>query len=127
MYLLRLAIASLILVACGDVGTTSVSQPVTDNPPPTEKPGPRKSGFYDFFNASSEFSPGVGQTSNVSCTVTAATQPSVYAGNNLLDCDGEVPHNETTIAVDPTDDGHVAGGYHSYQLSFTGATDGYES
>lgn len=89
---------------------------------PTEKPGPPKSGFYDFYDASAEFGPGVGNVSNLNCTVSAGTQPSVYSGNMLIDCDGEVPHNETTIVVDPNDARHAVGGYHSYQLQFKGAT-----
>ena len=89
---------------------------------PTEKPGPPKSGFYDFYNASAEFGPGIGNVQNLDCTVSAGTQPSDYAGNMLIDCDGEVPHNETTIVVDPNDPSHAVGGYHSYQLQFKGAT-----
>ncbi len=89
---------------------------------PTEKPGPRKSGFYDYYDASAEFSPGVGRVNRAPCTIGAPTPPSIYAGNMLLDCDGEVPHNETTIAVDPNDPSHAVGGYHAYQLNFLGAT-----
>jgi hypothetical protein len=89
---------------------------------PTEKPGPRKSGVYDFYDASAEFSPGVGRVSNFPCLIGAATQPSIYSGNMLIDCDGEVPHNETTIVVDPNNPNHAVGGYHSYQLNFLGAT-----
>ncbi len=86
----------------------------------TEKPGPQKSGFYDF--ATLPESPGVGQLATNACAIGAATQPSDYAGNALLDCDGEVPHNETTIAVNPVNAGNVVGGFHSYQLHFLGAT-----
>jgi hypothetical protein len=89
----------------------------------TENPGaPGKSGFYDFYDLAADFSPGVGNIGNVACSVGKTTQPGVYAGNMLLDCDGEVPHNETTIAVDPRDPQHAIGGYHSYHLSFLGAT-----
>ncbi len=93
-----------------------------DGPSPTEKPGPKKSGFYDFWNISDQFAGGIGTIGNTSCTVGAASQPSVYGGNMLLDCDGEIPHNETTIAVDPNDARHAVGGYHSYLLNFNGAT-----
>lgn len=87
----------------------------------TEKPGPQKSGFYDFYDLAAE-SPGIGQLTTNTCAISSATQPSAYAGNMLLDCDGEVPHNETTIAVNPADAQHAVGGYHSYQLHFLGAT-----
>ncbi len=93
-----------------------------DGPSPSEKPGPKKSGFYDFWNISDQFAGGIGTIGNTSCTVGAATQPALYGGNMLLDCDGEIPHNETTIAVDPNDASHAVGGYHSYLLNFNGAT-----
>jgi hypothetical protein len=88
----------------------------------TEKPGPQKSGFYDFFAPTGENDAGVGILQKFSCTVSQATQPLVYAGNFLVDCDGEVPHNETTIAVNPLNPNHAVGGYHSYQINFLGAT-----
>lgn len=112
-----MAVTAIIALSLG------ILSPVSAAPRnPTEKPGPPKSGFYDFYDASAEFGPGVGNVSNLTCTVSAGTQPGVYAGNMLIDCDGEVPHNETTIAVDPNDPTHAAGGYHSYQLQFKGAT-----
>ncbi|RPJ80916.1 MAG: exo-alpha-sialidase, partial [Acidobacteria bacterium] len=89
---------------------------------PTEKPGPPKSGFYDFASLKGEFPTGVGIVQRVSCTTGVATQPSIYDGNWLVDCDAEVPHNETTIVVNPSNPDHAVGGYHSYQMSFLGAT-----
>lgn len=94
-----------------------------DGPSPTEKPGPQKSGFYDFWQLGPNDSSGVGtlpQTAN--CFISQITQPAIYAGNSLLDCDGETPHNETTIVVDPNDPSHAVGGFHSYRLFFNGAT-----
>lgn len=104
------------------VGMVSAGTALAQNRFPTEKPGPQKSGFYSFNKISRDFEVGVGGVSKVSCTVGAATQPAIYAGNMLLDCDAEVPHNETTIVVDPTNPFHAVGGYHSYQLNFLGAT-----
>src|SRR5262249_47354172 len=83
---------------------------------------PAKSAFYDLQDVVGEFELGLGNVSKLSCSVGAASQPAVYAGNMLLDCDAEVPHNETTIAIDPTDGSHAVGGYHSYQLTATGNT-----
>jgi hypothetical protein len=85
------------------------------------KAGLLMSGFYDFYDITSEFELGVGNVGDLSCTVSAASQPAVYAGNHLLDCDGEVPHNETTIVVDPNNPNHAVGAYHSYQIIQTGA------
>jgi len=87
----------------------------------TEKPGPQKSGFYDFYTLAAE-SPGIGQVVTNACTLLTAALPEIYGGNFLLDCDGEVPHNETTIAVNPWNAEHAVGGYHAYQLHFLGAT-----
>jgi hypothetical protein len=39
----------------------------------------------------------------------------------LVDCDGEVPHEETTIAVNPLDSDHVVGAYHTTQIHSRGA------
>jgi hypothetical protein len=109
---LRLAvIATLVLAASGALAAPRVA---------TEKPGPQKSGFYDFYTLAAE-SPGIGQVTTNACTVPAASQ-ATYAPNWILDCDGEVPHNETTIAVNPANPEHAVGGYHSYQLHFLGAT-----
>src|SRR5712691_4990429 len=87
----------------------------------TKDEGPAKSGFFDFKELA-DFELGLGNVSKLSCSVGASSQPSVYAGNMLIDCDGEVPHNETSIAVDPFNPIHAVGAYHSYQLVATGAT-----
>ena len=96
-----------------------------DGPSPTEKPGPQKSGFYDFWklSAADDTSSGVGTLpSTANCLISGSSQPSIYTGNSLLDCDGETPHNETTIVVDPNNPAHAVGGFHSYRLFFNGAT-----
>jgi len=111
----RLLTVSILVVAAS---TGALGQRTSS----TEKPGPPKSGFYSFFDASAEFETGIGIVERLSCMTGVLLQPAVYAGNRLLDCDGEVPHNETTIAVDPANPLHVVGGYHSYQLNVHGAT-----
>jgi hypothetical protein len=93
------------------------------HPVETPKHGPQPSGFFDFFQLQpSEVQSGVGNIGKFNCMVGAGTQPAEYAGNSLLDCDGEVPHNETTIAVNPGDPDHAVGAYHSYVVQFKGAT-----
>jgi hypothetical protein len=87
---------------------------------PAEKPGPPKLGVL--LPPLSEFEVGVGNVSKDTCMVSAGTQPGVYAGNSLVDCDAEVPHNETTIVVNPNNSNHIVGGYHSYRLNLLGAT-----
>ena len=81
-----------------------------------KKQMPGLSGFFDFREATSELTAVLGNASRRSCMVGTATQPAIYDGNMLVDCDGEVPHNETTIAVNPNNPNHAVGGYHSYQL-----------
>ena len=88
-----------------------------DLPRPVEKSGPKKSGFYTFWNADQEFGLGLGTYQNQSCT---PAQGGVYTGNLLLDCDAEVPHNETSIATNPNDPMHAVGAFHTYHLTSTG-------
>jgi len=110
------------LLATAFVAVAFVSLTDAQKREPIEKPGPPKSGFYDFLNAGSEFGIGIGITDVLTCTISSLTQPAIYDDNSLIDCDAEVPHNETTIAVNPLDPSHAVGGYHSYQVSFLGAT-----
>jgi hypothetical protein len=95
----------------------SVRLSAADLPNPVEKAGPKKSGFYTFWNADREFGLGLGTFQNQSCT---PIQGGVYAGNLLLDCDAEVPHNETSIATNPNDPAHAVGAFHTYHLTGTG-------
>ncbi len=88
----------------------------------TERPGaPGTSGFYDFFTLGADAGPGVGTYGAFNCQVSGPLQL-FFLPNSLVDCDGEVPHNETSIAVNPVNPLHAVGGYHSYQLNFMGAT-----
>ena len=111
--------APIVTVAVA-VATMSLAQ--AQKRDPVEKPGPPMSGFYDYWNAGSEFGVGIGITDVLTCSIGVLTQPAVYAGNNLVDCDAEVPHNETTITVNPYNPSHAVAGYHSYQISALGAT-----
>ena len=58
--------------------------------------------------------PGGGGISGVACVSTQNGQPASFAGNALLDCDSVGPHNETTIAVNPTDARNIVGASHTY-------------
>ena len=83
------------------------------------KVGMLKSGFYHFHDVTDEFGFGLGNIGKLDCTV-SAEQQAPYGTNRIVDCDGEVPHNEITIAVDPLDPNHAVGAYHSYQVVATG-------
>jgi hypothetical protein len=105
------------------LGLVAASVVMSGRTPADDKPGPPpKSGFYSFFDASAEFEIGVGIVERFSCIADTLLQPPIYAGNMLIDCDGEVPHNETTIVVNPNNPAHVVGGYHSFQLVQKGAS-----
>jgi hypothetical protein len=58
--------------------------------------------------------PGGGGISGVACVSSATTQPTSFAGNALLDCDSVGPHNETTIAVNPTNAANIVSASHTY-------------
>jgi len=74
---------------------------------------PRKSSVAEFFSLT--LPSGYGARAGTACDIGPSTQPGAYLGNMLLDCDGETPHNETTIAANPLDPQNVVAGYHSYQ------------
>ena len=113
----RIGVFSVLILALGLTGVLLAQRGY-----PAGKARPQKSGFYDFSKGSPDFASGVGSIQNITCTVGESTQPSIYAGNMLLDCDAETPHNETTVAADPNNPSHIIGGYHAYQLHFNGAT-----
>jgi hypothetical protein len=58
--------------------------------------------------------PGGGGISGVACTSSLSGQPASFAGNALLDCDSVGPHNETTIAVNPTNAANIVAASHTY-------------
>jgi hypothetical protein len=58
--------------------------------------------------------PGGGGISGVACVSSVATQPPSFTGNALLDCDSVGPHNETTIAVNPTNAANIVAASHTY-------------
>ena len=58
--------------------------------------------------------PGGGGISGVACMSSLSTQPTSFAGNALLDCDSVGPHNETTIAVNPTNAANIVAASHTY-------------
>src|SRR3989440_2599188 len=58
--------------------------------------------------------PGGGGISGVACVSSLSTQPTSFVGNALLDCDSVGPHNETTIAVNPTNPANIVAASHTY-------------
>jgi hypothetical protein len=99
----------LILITVSTLGDRRVSIAGSSSP----RKAPRTSGVTEFFSLT--LPSGFGSRAGEACGIDASTQPAAYQGNSLLDCDGETPHNETTIAVNPLDPQNVVAGYHSYQ------------
>src|SRR2546423_3617340 len=58
--------------------------------------------------------PGGRRISGQACVSAQSGQPASFAGNALLDCDSVGPHNETTIAVNPTDAANIVAASHTY-------------
>jgi len=108
----------VIIAGAAALAVFSVRLDASDLPIAVEKSGPKKSGFYTFWNADREFGLGLGTFQNQSCAPVQGEAP--YAGNLLLDCDAEVPHNETSIATNPNDPLHAVGAFHTYHLTGTG-------
>ena len=111
---------SILLLTVLFIPVSALSSRAAENSLTARKAMPRKSGFARFRTIS--FSSGIGSLPRSGCETAAATQPAAYAGNVRLDCDGETPHNETTLAIDPLDPEHAVGGYHAYLFSYNGNT-----
>jgi len=71
-------------------------------------------GFTEDATKSGTNGPGGGGISGIACVSTQSGQPSSFAGNALLDCDSVGPHNETTIAVNPTNPKNIVAASHTY-------------
>ncbi len=96
---------------------------------PRDAIGPldKRSGFFDFATfqetlRSGTGGPGFGTIAGIVCTNTTATQPAVFSGNFLLNCDGVGPHNEAAIAINPTNPNNIIAGSHSFLLEQVGGT-----
>jgi len=91
---------------------------------PVERPRAQLSGFYDL-RALAEAdggTPGVALIDEERCSIGQGTQPGLFAGNLLLNCDTLGIRNETTMAVNPLDPSNVVAGSHRYRLLLKGST-----
>ncbi len=62
---------------------------------------------------------------NPSSPICSTTQSS--AANVNTDCEGTAPHNETSVAVDPTNASHMIGSANDYELSISSGGTTYET
>jgi hypothetical protein len=96
----------------------SASTVLADSPLPL----PITHQHFDFYqgvldNANVEGAPGESQYKNPSnpiCANTTSTDPNVNT-----DCEGNAPHNETSIAVNPTNPNNMIGSANDYQLKLS--------
>ncbi len=83
-----------------------------------------RSSFYDLPSlfASEGTAVGIALIDEEQCTVSQSTQPSVFNGNSLLNCNNLGIRDETTIAVNPTNPNNIIAASHRYRLSQQGST-----
>lgn len=114
---LALALALLVVAAALGPGAVAADRdPIEGNRAPM-------SGFYDLISLAAEHgAPGIAHLDEETCTFASATQPAVFAGNLLLNCDDLGIRNETTVAINPLDPDNVVAGSHRYRLTVVGAT-----
>lgn len=81
--------------------------------------GPATSGLLASAESFTSETPGVGQISMTSCT----DGTNLGGGNVRVNCDSiSLPHNEMSIAVDPTNPNHIVGGSNDYEIFFVGSS-----
>ncbi len=81
--------------------------------------GPPVSGIFASAADFSSETPGTGQITMASCT----DGTDLGGGNIRINCDSiKLPHNEMSIAVDPTNANHIVAGSNDYELFFVGST-----
>ena len=83
---------------------------------PANKALPAVSGGLNTLPVNSNGQIGIGNFPRTTCTIGTATQPGLYSGNMLVDCDDFV-HEETAIAVNPGSSTHAVGGFNVYRLT----------
>jgi hypothetical protein len=104
---LSLLVALVALVAFGVAAVASAD----DNPQPVDF-------THNVFNAPSPVAGTIwSQGPDVKTGTAICTTPTSTAANVNTDCEENGPHNETSIAVNPTDPNNMVGGVNDYQLS----------
>ena len=79
--------------------------------------GPPVSGLVASAADFSSETPGVGQITMASCT----DGTNLGGGNIRVNCDSiKLPHNEMSVAVDPSNPSHIVAGSNDYEIFFVG-------
>jgi hypothetical protein len=119
VYALTLALLMLILGA-----TSSLAQ--ADNPLPLPVTHQHFNGVEGPLTQDGDGAVGPGGTNRNPPSPVCATSTS-NAANVNTDCEGNAPHNETSIAINPTNPLNRIGGANDYQLTLTSGGTLYET
>ncbi len=83
--------------------------------------GPAVSGIFDSASDFVSDAPGVGAVTRVTCTNGSVLGSGSFP-NIRINCDStKLPHNEVSIAADPTNPNHLVAGSNDYELFFVGS------
>jgi hypothetical protein len=109
-----LSLASFTMALMPGVQAKSTSKPM-----PPGFNGPPISGLLASAADFTSDNPGVGQITMTSCT----DGTDLGGGNIRVNCDSiSLPHNEMSIAVDPTNPSHIVAGSNDYEIFFIGSS-----
>ncbi len=114
-----LTLTTLLLVALLATSTILAIFPlVYAQRPGRQYQGPQLSGTLTSASAFASDASGLGTVTKTLCT----DGTDLGGGNIRINCDSTIfPHNEMSIAVNPTDPNHLVAGSNDYELFFQGA------
>ncbi|MGE5249819.1 MAG: hypothetical protein ACM3QS_06340 [Bacteroidota bacterium] len=116
-----LATVTMILVAVG----ASASTALAEDPPPLPVTHQHFNGVEGPITQDGDGRVPISMLRNPSSPI-CSTETS-NAANVNTDCEGNAPHNETTIAVDPNNSNHLIGSANDYQLRLSSGGTVYET
>ncbi len=109
-----LVAAGVLVVAAGPLVAATGAASAGDQPLPQAVTHEHFNG-YEPLVSDGDGTAGAAAYRNPSSPICSVTNSS--DDNALTDCEGTAPHNETTIAVNPTDSSNMIGGANDYQLA----------
>jgi hypothetical protein len=111
----RLLGRGIVLLAAGALALSAVgTASAADAPLPKPITHQRFDAVVGVLTGQGNGATGVSAFRNVSGAICSTTTSG--AANVNTDCEPPAPHNETSIAVDPTDPQHLLGSVNDYQL-----------
>jgi hypothetical protein len=110
----RLLAAITLGAAIGSLGWSTGHVARADSPLPLAISHQHFNGLEGFTGDTSSGTMGISNTKNPTGAICSTTTAS--AANVSTDCEGTNPHNETSIAIDPTNPSHLIGAANDYQI-----------